>query len=401
MTTGYDIITVGGGLGGSALALSMAKHGARVLVLERETKFKDRVRGEWLAPWGVAEARELGIYDLLLGSCGYHPQVWDTRMGSASLGDRDLSQTTPAGLHSMTFYHPSMQEAVLAAAAEAGAELRRGVRVTGVETGPQPSAHLEWNGSGETVSARAIVGADGRNSPVRKWAGFELSSIPARNQIGGVLFDEFRSPQERAIFVMNPFLQRCALVFPQAAGRARVYLANRTDEGLRLQGDRDIPRFIEESVKTGMSADYFEGAVPSGPLATFPGIYEWVEHPYRDGVALVGDAAATSDPTWGQGLSLTVRSVRALRDAFLADDDWDRAGNNFAGEHARYWQTLRTVEGWYTAIFFAKGPEADALRGRVFTRLAQGSVSLHDCIMSGPDAEPADEAARRRMFGED
>src|SRR5439155_7438881 len=39
----YDIITVGGGLGGSALARAMAARGARVLVLEHEKQFKDRV----------------------------------------------------------------------------------------------------------------------------------------------------------------------------------------------------------------------------------------------------------------------------------------------------------------------------------------------------------------------
>ncbi len=401
MTTAYDIITVGGGLAGSTLARSMAERGYRVLVAERETQFRDRVRGEWLAPWGVAEARELGIYELLLDSCGYHPQLWDTRMGSASVGERDLSQTTHPGVHSMTFYHPSMQEAVLAAAAKAGAEVRRGVRVRGIELEPEPNAHLEWDGSEETVTARLIVGADGRSSPVRKWGGFELSSILARNQIGGVLFDGFRSPEDRAVFVMNPVLQRCALVFPQGEARARVYFANRVDEELRLQGDKDIPLFIEESVKTGLPAGYFDGAQPAGPLATFPGIYEWVEHPYRHGVVLLGDAAATSDPTWGQGLSLTVRGVRALRDALLADNDWDRAGHAYAEEHSRYWQTLRTVEGWYTDILFGKGPEADAVRARVFPRLAQGSGSLHDCLMSGPDAEPADETARRRMFAED
>ena len=35
----------------------MAEHGAKVLVLERETQFKDRVRGEGTMPWGVADAR--------------------------------------------------------------------------------------------------------------------------------------------------------------------------------------------------------------------------------------------------------------------------------------------------------------------------------------------------------
>ena len=56
----YDLIVIGGGLGGSALARVMAAAGARVLVLEQEQRFKDRVRGEFLAPWGVAEAQRLG-----------------------------------------------------------------------------------------------------------------------------------------------------------------------------------------------------------------------------------------------------------------------------------------------------------------------------------------------------
>jgi 2-polyprenyl-6-methoxyphenol hydroxylase-like FAD-dependent oxidoreductase len=64
-STSYDIITVGGGLGGVALAKAMAENGARVLVLESETKFRDRVRGEAIVSWGVAEAKNLGIYDVM------------------------------------------------------------------------------------------------------------------------------------------------------------------------------------------------------------------------------------------------------------------------------------------------------------------------------------------------
>ena len=62
----YDLIIVGGGLAGSAMATAMARTGAQVLVVEREPAFRDRVRGEGMLPWGVAEARELGIYDRLL-----------------------------------------------------------------------------------------------------------------------------------------------------------------------------------------------------------------------------------------------------------------------------------------------------------------------------------------------
>ena len=74
-------ITVDGGLGGAAVAGAMAERGASVLVLERETQFKDRVRGEGIAPWGVAEARQLGIYDMLLSSCGHEVKYSTVRFG--------------------------------------------------------------------------------------------------------------------------------------------------------------------------------------------------------------------------------------------------------------------------------------------------------------------------------
>lgn len=56
----FDVITVGGGLAGSTLATELARAGHKILVLEREPRFKDRVRGENMLPWGVAAARRLG-----------------------------------------------------------------------------------------------------------------------------------------------------------------------------------------------------------------------------------------------------------------------------------------------------------------------------------------------------
>jgi len=62
----YDAIIVGGGIGGSALAAVLARAGRRILLLESSTAYEDRVRGEWIAPWGVTETRRLGLYDTLL-----------------------------------------------------------------------------------------------------------------------------------------------------------------------------------------------------------------------------------------------------------------------------------------------------------------------------------------------
>src|SRR5260370_29966852 len=121
----YDIITVGGGLGGSAIAKAMAEHGAQVLVLEREKQFRDRVRGEGMGPWGGAEAARLGLNHALEAAranrgyfaCGLGPQ-------------RDLVATTPQGLPNLHVYHPAMQEMVLEAAVRSGAQIVRGARVT-------------------------------------------------------------------------------------------------------------------------------------------------------------------------------------------------------------------------------------------------------------------------------
>ena len=46
-----EIVIVGGGVGGGTLATVLARNGIGVVVLERETTYPDRVRGEFVAPW--------------------------------------------------------------------------------------------------------------------------------------------------------------------------------------------------------------------------------------------------------------------------------------------------------------------------------------------------------------
>src|SRR5262245_5925054 len=157
----YDIITVGGGLCGSSLAKAMVEHGARVLVLEREKHFKDRVRGEQMHPWGVAAAQKLGIYELLRATCGHELPWWDMYSGSKQIGHRNIVATTPQRAPEFAFYHPRMQEVLLQAAAEAGAEVRRGATVREAKPGARPSVVVAQNGQVEELHARLVVGADG------------------------------------------------------------------------------------------------------------------------------------------------------------------------------------------------------------------------------------------------
>jgi flavin-dependent dehydrogenase len=89
----HDLIIVGGGLGGSALATVMAEKGARVLLLEREQQFRDRVRGEAIFPWGVVELDKLGLYRTLAERCGTEINQLHLYLGGVCVDRRDLSFT--------------------------------------------------------------------------------------------------------------------------------------------------------------------------------------------------------------------------------------------------------------------------------------------------------------------
>jgi 2-polyprenyl-6-methoxyphenol hydroxylase-like FAD-dependent oxidoreductase len=94
MSTDYDLIVIGAGIAGSVLFHSVSESGARVLLFECETEFKDRVRGEVLAPWGVAEAQALGIDEPLLAP-GAHGLRWlDQYTGAQQIDRRDFPATT-------------------------------------------------------------------------------------------------------------------------------------------------------------------------------------------------------------------------------------------------------------------------------------------------------------------
>ncbi len=371
------------------------------LVLERETQFKDRVRGEFIAPWGVAEARELGIDTLLRGSCGQDLPYVQAQFGPVPGERRDLRVTTPQGLAVLSIYHPAMQEIVLQAAADAGAEVRRGVSARGIKRNGFPTVVVEQNGGLEEIRARLVVGADGRGSLARKWAGFPVRQDPEHLLISGVMFDNMSLPPADTNYVVyNIPLGQEALLFPQGQGRVRAYFVCRTDGPARLQGAADVPRFVEESVRAGAPREWYVGARAIGPLATFDGAPTWVEHPYHAGVVLLGDAAGASDPTWGQGLSLTLRDVRVLRDQLLRRNDWEAAGHGYAEEHDRYFQVMYQVGNWLAEMFYATGTEAEARRAKALPLIAQDPSRRLYHAWSGPDL-PLDETIRRRFFGEE
>ena len=200
MSTAYDVAIAGGGLGGAALAKGMAEHGAKVLIIERERQFKDRVRGEAMFPWGYAEAHALGAGDCFAQAGRHHLNWLDTYVASNLVEHREVVPSTKHRLPLLTCYHPAMQESLLNAAAAAGATVRRGAAVRQVQPSARPGASpemvVEEDGRSETISARLVVGAEGRSSVVRSSARFKVERDPEDVMIAGILLENVPAPKK-------------------------------------------------------------------------------------------------------------------------------------------------------------------------------------------------------------
>jgi menaquinone-9 beta-reductase len=196
-------------------------------------------------------------------------------------------------------------------------------------------------------------------------------------------------------------------LIPQAGDQSRAYFVYPKTVGYRLQGEAMLGQFVRESARGyAPMADYLGDAKSVGPLASFDASDKWVEHPYvehpyKDGVALVGDAAATTDPTYGQELSFSIsmRAARVLRDELTNNSDWDAAGRLYAEQHQRSFHTCHVVEGWFRTLFQECSAEAAALRARAMPLIAEDPTRVPDHIFSGPDL-PLNEQVRARLFGE-
>ena len=394
-----DAIIVGGGLGGAALAEQLARAGRNVLVLERETKFRDRVRGENMLPWGVAAARRLGILDDLIAAGGNQADTWMTYAMGQPSPPRSLRATTPGRDTMLNMFHPDIQETVIARAAAAGATIMRGATALSLDVGPgkSPSVTFEFEGKLVSDSARIVVGADGRFSQMRAWAGFAVNRDPKFLTIAGTLIEDTDVPHNGAYLCMGPGF--ASFWAPLGKGKSRTYFVYPTAAGKRrLSGDAKVGDFLQALQSVGTPASWTKNAKSIGPLAEFDGADKWVDSPAKNGVVLVGDAAASSDPSWGCGLSLTLADVEHLSNQLTKNTDWNAAILDYARQHDEYYAALHRIHSWLRELIWTPGPEADERRQRVFSRMYQDPTGFPDSIGLGPFG-PSDERARQLLLG--
>ena len=313
-----DVVIVGGGIGGASLALALAASGLGVTVIESTVEYGDRVRGECIVAWGVNEARRLGVEDVLLKAGARLSPLWvEYAEGVGRSAEIHMDEMVPGIPGALTMRHPDACQALVSAAAAAGATVVRGARHVELASGHPVEISFRSNGTSQAVKAPLVVGADGRNSTVRRQAGIRLRRQQPINYAAGLLVEMEGVPDDFDIMATEgDFLIG---ILHQRFGRARVYLFFGLSGQHRFSGPGARVHFLEACRASCLPwGDQIAGAKPAGPCATFPGDDTWTAHPFADSVVLIGDAAGYNDPIAAQGISIALRDARSVRDLILA-----------------------------------------------------------------------------------
>jgi 2-polyprenyl-6-methoxyphenol hydroxylase-like FAD-dependent oxidoreductase len=370
MGESFDAVVVGGGLGGATAAALLAQAGIDVLVVERERMFRDRVRGEWLAPWGLLELQELGLRQV--ADAVPHVNLISRHVPYDESIPPDVAEQNAVDLRAvvvtggcLAIGHPQFQEAMLAHAAASGATVRRGVDAVRVTPGRRPTVRYEYEGVTHDASCRLVVAADGRESAVRKSLGIELASTEPMVMMAGILIDGLQDwpAEQQADGVAGDFN---FLVFPQADGRCRLYGAWDVNQPHRFSGPGREQRFLNAfRVPCLPEGTALASATPAGPLAGCPMTDTWTDTVAVDGVILIGDAAGWSDPIIGQGMAVTFRDVHLVADVLTAGPDWSPAAfQSYADERKERMRRLRFASAGLN-LTNSFGDEARARRVRL------------------------------------
>ena len=394
----YDLAIVGGGIAGSALAAVMARDGYKVLLLEQSEAFMDRVRGEWIAPWGVVETRRVGLYDLLRDAGGHHvarhvtyDESRDPKASEAHMLPLGIFAPDVAG--PLCLGHPLHCQTLFDAAIAAGADARRNVAITALSLGDTPSLSYAQNGRTVTASARLIVGADGRTSQVRDAAGIALHQDKPHHWFAGLLIEgaDDWADDLQAIGTEGDF---GFLAFPQGGGRVRVYGGYALGETGRFKGPDGARRFLDAfAMRSSPDNRYLVAGRPAGPLHSYVNADAWTDEPYGPGIVLIGDAAGWNDPIIGLGLSITYRDVRLVIEILKSTDLWTSESLAPYGEERRErMRRLRFAAGLTSALDMEFDDAARERRRRHYERVAADpSLGLHGlAVMAGPEAAPAE-----------
>jgi 2-polyprenyl-6-methoxyphenol hydroxylase-like FAD-dependent oxidoreductase len=405
-----DVVIVGGGIGGSSLGGYLARAGLEVLLLERLTEFSDRVRGEWMAPWGAAELKKLGLYERFIAAGGHHLARGINYDELLTREQAEARMVNFAGIHPempgpLCMEHVVMQNEALTAAVESGVDLRQGVAAVKVSGGTTPRVTFEHADNMHDVTCRWIVGADGRTSTVRRQLGIAMQEAPLDHLIVGLLLDGAEDwPQD--LQSTGKFDDLHYLVFPQGGGKVRIYGDYAYEGKARFNGENGAQELLAAfDIDRVPHSKAIANARPIGPCQSFPSQDAWVDAPCVEGAVLIGDAAGYNDPILGQGLSVTLRDSRTVAQLLTGGERWQPSlFTPYIEERRERLRRLRFVASFVTTLNARFSADDVKRRVGAFRQMAEnpelGGIVL--AAFAGPEVLPAEyftEAFYAKAFG--
>jgi len=287
-----DIFVVGGGPAGLATAIAARQRGLQVVVADGATPPIDKACGEGFLPDGVAALERLGIRIPA-------EQTWRFRGIRFWSGERKAEAVFPEPSCGFAIRRTALHRVMLERAEHLGAELSWDTPVTGVSA---DGIHM----GNHFVRARWIIGADGANSRVRRWAGLDRP----RPRMRYAFRQHFRVAPWTDF--MEVYWSETCQGYATGVGHDKVCVALASrDAGLRLEdGLKSLP---------ALQARLHGAEIISRERGALTGNRQFARL-WKRNVALIGDASGTVDAITGEGIGLAFSQAMALADCLRSED---------------------------------------------------------------------------------
>ena len=334
-----DVVVVGGGVVGATCALSLARLGLDVALVEGREPARWSVDAPDLrvyafAPDNAALLDRLGVWDSVRGTRAQayrRMRVWDASGGGELSFDADMLGRDQLG---WIVENNLLAGRLWAALSAAGVQLHCPARVESMEQDENGVRLRREDGS--RLDARLAIAADGADSTLRELAGLQVSSHDYQ-QRGVVAFVESEKSNEGTAW--QRFLPGGPLAFvPFADGRSSIVWTLPDAEAERALALDDTA--FNRELTSAFEARLGEVRVVSKRVA-FPLRRQLADTYVAGKVLLMGDAAHVVHPLAGQGVNLGLRDVARLGDA-IADAQSRRADWSSPHRLARWSRECRS-----------------------------------------------------------
>lgn len=288
----YDVVVVGAGPAGSITARTAAQKGLDVLLIEKRQEIGDPVRcGEGVKKMSIRRHIEPDYRWI----CA---DVKGSRIFSPNGTKVEMSESISGGEVGYVLERKVFDRALAYEAAMAGAQVNVKTRATGlvIEDGFVRGVNVMHLGDEYTIRSKIVIGADGVESKVGRWAGIDTSIHPsdietcAQFLVTGANID-----QDYCHFYLGNKIAPAGYiwVFPKGKNQANVGIGILGSKSGKYRAVTLLSDFLKEHMPDAKIIEMVVGGVP---------VKGTIEKTIANGLMLVGDAARQSDPITGGGI---------------------------------------------------------------------------------------------------